>query len=63
MDADVPDSDSLDIYLKLEFQGDQLPGYAWVFPMGGGRLNIRVDLRQQLPELAAISATQFWASS
>src|SRR4029078_12419109 len=31
--ANRPDSDSLDIYLKLEFQGDQLPGYGWVFPM------------------------------
>src|SRR6187551_3389794 len=50
MHANRPDSDSLDIYLKLEFQGDQLPGYgelpaieelkknksvrAWRLPMG-----------------------------
>ncbi|WP_183502575.1 MULTISPECIES: geranylgeranyl reductase family protein [unclassified Mycolicibacterium] len=40
MPANRPDSDSLDIYLKLAFQGDQLPGYGWVFPMGAGRLNI-----------------------
>lgn len=37
-----PDSDSLDIYLKLAFRGDQLPGYGWVFPLGGGRVNIGV---------------------
>ncbi len=34
MPANRPDSDSLDIYLKLAFQGDQLPGYGWVFPDG-----------------------------
>ena len=52
MHANRPDSDSLDIYLKLEFQGDQLPGYGWVFPMGDGRLQHRPRLRQQLQELA-----------
>jgi menaquinone-9 beta-reductase len=34
------DTDTLDIYLKLTFQGDQLPGYGWVFPLGGRRANI-----------------------
>lgn len=40
MSANRPDADSLDIYLRLTFQGDQLPGYGWVFPLGGGRVNI-----------------------
>ena len=40
MHANRPDSDRLEIYLKLLFQGDQLPGYGWIFPMGGGRFNI-----------------------
>ena len=40
MPANRPDADSLDIYLKLAFQGDQLPGYGWVFPLGDGRVNI-----------------------
>ena len=34
------DTDTLDIHLKLAFNGDQLPGYGWVFPLGGGRANI-----------------------
>lgn len=40
MPANRPDSDSLDIHLKLTFNGDQLPGYGWVFPVGDGRVNI-----------------------
>ena len=40
MTADCPDGDSLDIHLKLTSGGKQLPGYGWVFPLGGGRVNI-----------------------
>ena len=40
MSAIRPDSDSLDIYLKVAFKGDQLPGYGWVFPLGDGRVNV-----------------------
>lgn len=42
MPVDRPDTDTdtLDIYLKLAFHGDQLPGYGWLFPLGGGRANI-----------------------
>ncbi|WP_304113793.1 NAD(P)/FAD-dependent oxidoreductase [Mycolicibacterium bacteremicum] len=42
MSADRPDSDSLDIHLKVSHRGDQLPGYGWVFPLGGGRVNIGI---------------------
>ncbi len=59
MDANRPDSDSLDVYLKLEFQGDQLPGYAWVFPMGGGRLNIGLGYINSYRNWQAINATHF----
>jgi len=59
MDANVADSDSLDIYLKLEFQGDQLPGYAWVFPMGNGRLNIGLGYVNSYRNWQAINATKF----
>jgi hypothetical protein len=48
--------------LKLEFQGDQLPGYGWVFLMGSGRFNIGL-LRQQLQELAVDQRRGFPASS
>ena len=59
MDAEVADSDSLDIYLKLAFQGDQLPGYGWVFPMGNGRLNIGLGYVTSYKNWQAINATQF----
>ncbi|MBS9534007.1 geranylgeranyl reductase family protein [Mycobacterium sp. M1] len=59
MQANRPDSDSLDIYLKLAFQGDQLPGYGWVFPMGGGRFNIGLGYVNSYKNWQAINATQF----
>lgn len=42
MTANRPDSDSLDIHLKISHEGKQLPGYGWVFPLGDGRVNIGV---------------------
>ena len=59
MDATRADSDSFDIYLKFEFQGDQLPGYGWVFPMGDGRLNIGLGYINSYKNWQAINATQF----
>jgi menaquinone-9 beta-reductase len=40
MPVNQPDTDTLDIYLRLTFNRDQLPGYGWLFPMGDGRANI-----------------------
>ena len=59
MDANRPDSDSMDIYLKMAFQGDQLPGYGWVFPMGGGRVNIGLGYVTSYKNWQAINATAF----
>lgn len=59
MTANRADSDSLDIYLKLAFQGDQLPGYGWVFPMGGGRFNIGLGYVNSYKKWQSINATQF----
>ena len=59
MHANRPDSDSLDIYLKLEFKGDQLPGYGWVFPIGGGRINIGLGYVNSYKNWQSINATQF----
>ena len=59
MHANRPDSDSLDIYLKLEFQGDQLPGYGWVFPMGSGGFNIGLGYVNSYKNWQSINATQF----
>lgn len=59
MYANRPDSDSLDVHLNLEFQGDQLPGYAWVFPMGDGRVNIGLGYINSYKNWQAINATQF----
>jgi menaquinone-9 beta-reductase len=53
-----PDTDSLDIYLKLTFQGDQLPGYGWVFPLGGGRVNIGLGYVNSYKNWQQINATQ-----
>ncbi|MBI3692903.1 MAG: geranylgeranyl reductase family protein, partial [Mycolicibacterium aromaticivorans] len=59
MPANRPDSDSLDIYLKLAFQGDQLPGYGWVFPMGNGVFNIGLGYVNSYKNWQSINATQF----
>ncbi|OBJ71431.1 NAD(P)/FAD-dependent oxidoreductase [Mycobacterium sp. 1274756.6] len=59
MDANRPDSDSLDIYLRLRFEGDQLPGYGWVFPMGDGRFNIGLGYVNSYRNWQAINATAF----
>ena len=58
MRANRPDSDSLDIYLKLAFRGDQLPGYGWVFPLGGGRVNIGLGYVNSYKNWQQINATQ-----
>ncbi len=60
MQASRPDSDLLDIYLNLKFRGDQLPGYGWVFPMGGGRFNIGLGYVNSYRNWQAINATQFF---
>lgn len=59
MPANRPDSDSLDIYLKIRFQGDQLPGYGWVFPLGGGHVNIGVGYVNSYKHWQKINSTQF----
>ncbi|GAA2558566.1 geranylgeranyl reductase family protein [Mycolicibacterium diernhoferi] len=59
MNLNRPDNDSLDIYLKLLFQGDQLPGYGWVFPMGGSRFNIGLGYVNSYKNWQSINATQF----
>ena len=52
------DTDTLDIYLKLTFRGDQLPGYGWVFPLGGGRANIGLGYCNSYKNWHQINATQ-----
>ncbi|MUL79208.1 NAD(P)/FAD-dependent oxidoreductase [Mycolicibacterium sp. CBMA 226] len=59
MPADRPDSDALEIYLKLMFDGDQLPGYGWVFPMGNGTFNIGLGYINSYRNWQAINATRF----
>src|ERR1700739_474162 len=60
MPANRPDSDSLDNYLKLAFQGDQLPGYGWVFPMGSGRFNIGLGYVNSYKKRQSTNTTQFF---
>ena len=59
MSANRPDADSLDIYLKLRYQGDQLPGYGWVFPLGGGRVNIGLGYVNSYKNWHQINSTRF----
>jgi menaquinone-9 beta-reductase len=58
MPVNRPDTDSLDIYLRLTFHGDQLPGYAWVFPLGEGRVNIGLGYVNSYKKWQQINATQ-----
>lgn len=58
MPANRPDSDSLDIHLKVSFRGDQLPGYGWVFPLGGGRVNIGIGYVNSYRKWRDINASQ-----
>ena len=60
MHANRPDSDTFEIYLKLLFEGDQLPGYGWIFPMGGGRFNIGLGYVNSYKKWQSINATQFF---
>jgi len=58
MTADRPDTDSLDVHLQLRFRGDQLPGYGWVFPLGGGRVNVGLGYVNSYKKWRQINATQ-----
>ncbi|MEV3905144.1 geranylgeranyl reductase family protein [Mycobacterium sp. NPDC050551] len=57
MPLEGPDGDTLDIHLKLTFDGDQLPGYGWVFPVGGGRANIGLGYATSYRRWHEINAT------
>ncbi|MCV7194811.1 NAD(P)/FAD-dependent oxidoreductase [Mycolicibacterium brumae] len=59
MAANRPDSDMLEIYLQLLFQGDQLPGYAWIFPFGEGQINIGLGYINSYRKWQQINATAF----
>lgn len=59
MPIERPDFDELEIHLKLTFQGDQLPGYGWVFPLGDGRVNIGLGYVNSYRGWQKINATDF----
>ncbi|MBF6333049.1 geranylgeranyl reductase family protein [Nocardia transvalensis] len=42
MDCDRPEDPSFEIHMPLSFRSHRIPGYGWVFPMGGRRVNIGV---------------------
>jgi geranylgeranyl reductase family protein len=58
MPVSAPEADTLDIYLQLRFRGDQLPGYGWVFPLGGGRANIGLGYMNSYKKWQQINAAQ-----
>ena len=49
----------MESHLELRSDGALLPGYGWVFPMGGGRLNIGLGYVNSYKNWQAINATQF----
>lgn len=61
MPLDQPDTDTLDIYLKLTFDGDQLPGYGWLFPLGDGRANIGLGYCTSYKKWHQINATTLFS--
>ncbi|MUL76369.1 geranylgeranyl reductase family protein [Mycolicibacterium sp. CBMA 226] len=58
MPANRPDADSLDVHLQLRFKGDQLPGYGWVFPLGGGQVNVGLGYVNSYRNWQQINARQ-----
>jgi geranylgeranyl reductase family protein len=43
-ESDRPEDDAIESYLELRDGPDALPGYGWVFPMGGSRINVGVGI-------------------
>ncbi|MDQ4026144.1 MAG: NAD(P)/FAD-dependent oxidoreductase [Actinomycetota bacterium] len=43
-EADRPDVPVLEVHCDLRWKGHAVPGYGWIFPMGGGRVNVGVGL-------------------
>ncbi len=58
MPANKPDSDSLDIYLKLRSRRPAAR-LRWVFPFGGGQINIGLGYVNSYKKWQQINATQF----
>ena len=44
---------------EAAFQGDQLPGYGWVFPFGDGQVNIGLGYVNSYRKWQQINATAF----
>lgn len=59
MALDRPDFEMLEIYLRLTYGGDQLPGYGWVFPLGHGRANVGLGYVNSYRDWQKINATEF----
>lgn len=43
-EAERPEDDAIESWLEMRDGDALLPGYGWVFPMGGGRINVGVGL-------------------
>lgn len=58
MTANREDSNMLDIDLRIHHKQDALPGYGWVFPLGGGRINIGIGYVNSYRRWQDVNAAQ-----
>lgn len=61
VDSLRPDDPTLECFANLHHEGDLLPGYGWVFPMGNGRLNIGLGYMSSYPRWKEINVNALMA--
>lgn len=54
------DTDQLEIYPRLIHNGEMLPGYGWVFPLGDGRVNCGVGYGMTYAKWRSVNATRLF---
>jgi len=50
-----PDADAMEGFLDLERDGEALPGYGWIFPLGDGLANVGWGLLNTSPQFRGVS--------
>jgi flavin-dependent dehydrogenase len=50
------DDSVIESFLELREGGDLLPGYGWVFPMGGGRINVGAGILSTYPGWKSVNS-------
>ena len=47
----------------VDRNGNSLPGYGWIFPVGDGTINVGVGLLSTFRDYRAINTSQLWTSA